>query len=319
MWVARTTRRAWIRACVLCGSVLCGACSRPSAPVSAARPWLDPSAVDTNRAMQAVEALVALGPRDAGTEGARRAAQHLHDALAGLGLQPRIDTFEDRAPPGLLTFHNVLARIEGQGEGLVVLVSHFDTKSGIAPDFAGANDSGSSSGLLLELGRLLAEASPGPLEVLLAFVDGEECIESYAAHDGLHGSRRLAEALVCAGEAARVRAVIVLDMVGDRDLTVTLPRNCTPALLELVLRAAREENVRERFSLYPHAILDDHVPFMERGMPAVNIIDFEFGSAPGLNDYWHTVHDTLDKLCPGSLGIVGRVTVRTLNAVAERP
>lgn len=113
--------------------------------------------------------------------------------------------------------------------------------------------------------------------------------------------------------------MILMDMIGDRDLTVTLPRNVTPALASRVLQAAHAEGARHAFSLYPYEIGDDHEPFLQAGMPAVNLIDFQFGSAPGRNDYWHSPEDTLDKISAASLQTVGRVVVRVLNDVASTP
>jgi Zn-dependent M28 family amino/carboxypeptidase len=108
-------------------------------------------------------------------------------------------------------------------------------------------------------------------------------------------------------------------MVGDRNLTIAIPQNTTPGLVSLALQAAHGEGVREHFSLAQRPVLDDHVPFLEAGMPAVNLMDFQYGSAPGLNDYWHTALDTTDKLSPESLGTMGRVTIRLLDLVARNP
>jgi len=179
--------------------------------------------------------------------------------------------------------------------------------------FEGANDSASSSGLLLELVRVLQAAGPLPVNIGIAFFDGEECRHSYTARDGLHGSRHAARALCLNRRMDQVRAVIILDMIGDSNLTVTIPRNCTPDLATRVFRAAAAEKVRNKFSLMAGALLDDHQPFLEAGMPSVVLIDFEYGSAPGRNDYWHTPQDTLDKLSAKSLGIIGRVVIRMLN------
>ncbi len=148
--------------------------------------------------------------------------------------------------------------------------------------------------------------------VILAFVDGEECRYEYGPNDGLHGSRHLAEQIAAAGLKDKVRAVIVLDMIGDRELAIRIPRNTSRALLKIAFRAAKEEGVRDTFGISREAVLDDHVPFLERGFEAINLIDFEFGSRPGLNDYWHTDADTMDKLSAQSLGLVGRVTLRML-------
>lgn len=294
-------------------AVVLAGCGRP--PPAVPPPQFDPAAVDGARALREVADLVALGPRDAGTEGAARAAEHLRARLAALGLAASIDAFQDPAPRGKTTFRNVVGVLPGSGQGLVILGSHFDTKAGMDAGFEGANDSGSSSGLLLELARVLAAGPRVGPELWFVFFDGEECLEQYGPRDGLHGSRRLTAQLVQDGRAADVRAMILLDMIGDRDLSVTLPRNSSPELVSLFFEAAHAENVRDKFSLYPFEIGDDHEPFLQAGMPAVDVIDFHFGSGPGKNDYWHTPEDRIDKLSAESLGIVGRVTVRVVNAL----
>ena len=271
------------------------------------------------RALDEVRAFVALGSREAGTPGAERAAAYLVRRLGELGLEAEVDEFLDPTPDGPAVFRNVTAAIPGRGPGWVLLLSHYDTKSGMPDSFEGANDSGSSTGLLLEMARAVrALGQPPAASLLVGFLDGEECRKSYGPADGLHGSRRLARRLreQEPGLAARVRAVIVLDMVGDRDLTLTLPRNATPPLLAAVLAAAEAEGVRDRFRLHAGDMLDDHVPFLAAGFPAVNIMDFEYGSGPGRNDYWHTAQDALDKLASESLAIVGRVTWRVIRGVA---
>jgi len=297
-----------------CALALVGCAPPPAARTVAAR--LASAAVDGTNALAETRALVELGPRVSGTDGARRAAEHLAARLRALDVDVEMDEFSDPTPAGKTVFRNVIARIPGHGAGIVLLASHYDTKSDIAPDFAGANDSGSSSGLLLELARRLRQAPPLPFAVRLAWLDGEECAVQYGPADGLHGSRRLLRQLRAAGELPRVRALILADMIGDRDWNLTLPRNCTPALLQAVFDAARAEGVRSRVRLLSGNMTDDHEPFFDAGVPAVNLIDFEFGSAPGRNDYWHTPEDTLDKLHPDSLAITGRIIIHLLNHLA---
>ncbi len=285
----------------------------PPPPSAGAAQW-DPDRVDGRRALEEVAALVALGPRDAGTPGAARAAAHIRARLEAAGVEAHIEEFEDDTPRGRMVFRNVIGRRPGGRQGLVILGSHYDTKSGMPEGFEGANDSGSSTGLLIELARIFAAGSETGPEIWLAFLDGEECVIEYGPRDGLHGSRHLARALVESGRAKDVRAVLVLDMIGDRDLTVTLPRNQTPDLLRRILDAARAENAREYFRLVPYTILDDHEPFLQAGMPAALLIDFEYGSAPGRNDYWHSAEDRLDKLSAESLARIGRIAVRFVNS-----
>ncbi len=302
---------------MMAGLVAVAGCGRPSP--SPAPEWPEPSAVSGVRALEAVAAVVAMGPRESGTDGAGRAAAFLAGRLSQLGMDARIDAFTDVTPDGTQTFRNVSARLTGTEPGLILLVSHYDTKSGIATNFEGANDSGSSTGLLLELARVLKERRGGGPDLEFLWVDGEECRAAYGPRDGLHGSRRRAAQLNASGEAARVRAVIVLDMIGDRDLRVTLPRNGDPRLGLAVFKAAEAEGVRHRFRLGEGTMLDDHVPFLEAGLPAVDLIDFEYGDGPGDNRYWHTTNDTLDKLSAESLETVGRVVMRALESISGQP
>jgi len=265
---------------------------------------------DGAKAMGEAEALVKIGPRDAGGGGARRASVLLEGKLKALGLKTMIDTFSEETPSGNMHFNNVLGRIPGKTKRLIVLASHFDTKSGISKDFLGANDSGSSSGILMEMARILVERGPFETEFLIAFLDGEECRKEYGPHDGLHGSRHLARQIYDAGGAKLVEAVIVLDMVGDKDLNISIPRNSSRELVKDLFFAAHELGVRPQFALGPGEMLDDHVPFGLAGMPVIDVIDFNYGSAPGLNDYWHTTNDTLDKLSVKSMQTIGDTIFR---------
>jgi glutaminyl-peptide cyclotransferase len=271
-----------------------------------------PGVFDGKKALAETEALVAIRPRDAGTAGARRAAVHLQSRLKALDCTTTIDAFSEETPSGKLFFNNVLGRLPGKTKRLIVLGSHFDTKAGVSPDFQGANDSGSSSGVLLELARVLSEKAPMETEFLFAFFDGEECRVEYGPTDGLHGSRRLAQQLFDSGGAEFVEAVIILDMVGDRNLNVTIPRNSSRELVKELFFAAHQQGVRSVYSLAKGSILDDHVPFLLAGMPAIDVIDFEFGSAPGLNDYWHTLDDSMDKLAPESMQIIGDTVLQMI-------
>ena len=300
------------------GLAIAVGCGRPPPAEEAPPPAIPakPPAISGAAALEEVRAFLAVGPRDAGTPGAERAANVLADRLRALGVEAEIQEFREPSPLGPETvFRNVLGRIPGRTDRIVLLGSHYDTKAGI-PDFVGANDSGSSTGLLLELARAFAAAGTPELEIRFAFFDGEESRIEYGPTDGFHGSRHLARTMAADGSLSNVVAMILLDMVGDRDLTLTIPRNCTPWLVSAAFAAARAEGVRERFQLYPYNVGDDHVAFFERGVPALNLIDFEFGSGPGLNDYWHTPADTLDKVSAESLDLVGRVVARL---VADLP
>lgn len=302
-------------AMALWGAAGCG--GPPPAAPQAAAPAAAPARFDVSgeAALEEVRRFVELGPRDAGTPGAEKAANYLRERLEEIGLEAEIQEFREASPQGPDTvFRNVLGRIPGAGAKMILFGSHYDTKAGIA-GFAGANDSGSSTGLLLELARALKRDAPHGMEIRFAFFDGEECLAEYGPNDGFHGSRHLAEAMEADGSLSNVAAMILLDMVGDRDLTVTIPRNSTPWLAARAFEAARAEGARKHFQLHPCAIGDDHAAFFERGVPAIDLIDFHFGSAPGQNDYWHTAADAMDKVSAESLGLVGRVAARMAEAI----
>ena len=304
---------------VLSTIVLFVGCREENLPKSS---WIDidPSQFDEMAAFEDVSLLVDLGPREAGTKGAEHAAKHIVKRFQQAGLEVQIETFEDPSPLLSVPFRNVIGKLRGGGQGRILIGSHYDTKSGIGDHHVGANDSGSSTGVLIELARTVKasgyEFQGGPDIWFVAF-DAEECVVQYGPEDGLHGSRNLARRLLDDGLVKDTWAVIVLDMVGDKDLRITIPRNCDPSLISLAFAAARADGVRSRFSLHNQSILDDHVPFLHAGIPAIDLIDFEYGSRPGKNDYWHTPEDTLDKLDAQSLGVVGRVTIRMINDLAR--
>jgi len=295
------------------------ACGRrqDSAPPPAGVPLFDLARVDGAVALRETAQFVALGPRVSGTAGAERAAHYLRGRLEAMGIPARPDEFEEYTPAGSHRFRNVIGRVEGARPGEILLICHYDTKSGIE-GFVGANDSGSGVGVLLALASVLRTSRLDGPSLILGFLDGEECRVDYGPHDGLHGSRRLARELTQSGEGKSVRAVILVDMVGDRDLTLTLPKNGSPELTEAVLRAFAAEGARSKVSLWRRYVLDDHQPFLDAGLRAVDLIDFEYGSQKGLNDYWHTPEDTLDKLSAESLGTVARIVARMANELAEQ-
>jgi len=268
----------------------------------------DLTAFDGHRAFAEVEALVQFSPRDAGTPNGRKAAEHIFQRLEQHGVAAEIDTFKDNTPAGEKTMHNVIGRIPGKSDRWIILGSHFDTVPGIE-NFQGANDSGSSTGVLLELARIFSHQTPRT-GIIFAFFDGEEGIAHYRPGDGLHGSRHMAKNLQETSEIANVDAMILLDMVGDPDLHFTVPVNSAPNLVRELFEVARSEGVRNRFSLSHSVIIDDHVPFLEAGIPSIDLIDFKFGSAPDLNDYWHTEADKLQNISAESLEITGRITLQ---------
>jgi glutaminyl-peptide cyclotransferase len=274
---------------------------------------LIPQPLSGKRALKEVERLVKISPRDAGTTGANQAAQHIASRLTTFGYRPAVNTFLSACPSGESLFFNVIAERKGLRDEWIVIGSHFDTKSGLGPEFQGANDSGSSTGLLLELARHLRFHRPD-LSIMFAFFDGEECMVHYSTNDGLHGSRQLARRLKKSGR--KIHGVIILDMVGDKDLTLTIPSNVDYELLGHAFDAAQEMGQRDRLMMYSE-MLDDHCPFIEAGYPAIDLIDFFYGASPGLNNFWHTPEDSLDKLSPESLQFTGDLVLNMINRISQ--
>ena len=281
-------------------------CRRQAVPAPPVAP------ADGAAALRFAGELCALGPRVSSTAGAKRAADWLAATLRAAGAQPDVDEWTEETPHGALTFRNVYATIPGRSGPFILLGSHYDTKEiAGASDFVGANDSASSTGLLLALHQQLRQ--PGAWagsELRFAFFDGEECRVEYGKRDGLHGSRRLANRLQRNGEARRCRAMLLLDMVGDADLKLTIPTNCDAALSRLALAVARRQGTNDQVSfLLVGGLLDDHVPFREVGIPALDLIDFDYGPS---HSYWHTRQDTMDKLSASSLTLVGNLVLGML-------
>lgn len=256
-------------------------------------------------------------PRDAGTAGGRRAADLIRLQAMRRGVNARLDPFVGQSRDEIRSFANVVAEIPGTDPTApwIVLMSHFDTKSGIA-GFQGANDGASTSGLLVALGGALVRAGRRRENVCLVWTDGEECRVAYGPTDGFHGSRHLVQQFRTKKRV--VKAAICLDMLGDRDLQIEVPANGTPWLRNLAKQAAEKAGFPRRLVFQEEFhVADDHTAFFEAGYPAIDLIDFAYGSAPGQNDYWHTSADTLDKISSASLFISGRIVAEILNTISS--
>lgn len=238
----------------------------------------------------------AVSPRDSGTPNAKKAAEWIHQDLSGIpGLTTRTIVFNRPTPKGPVVFRNVLASLPGKEDRWILLLTHYDTKPGITNGFQGANDGGSSTGLMLELARIFAAQKERRLGILIAFLDGEESMVDYTDTDGLHGSKHLAVQMKT--EKRNIAAVLLADMIGDADFQLGIPENVTPRLRKLAETAAKNRGFEQHLRAYPYRMLDDHQPFLDLGYPAIDFIDFEYGPR---NSYWHTPQDTVDKL--GSTG-----------------
>ncbi len=247
-------------------------------------------------------------PRDAGTIRGRIAANYLLDAASATGADVRRDIFKAKTPRGEKEFTNLYAEFSTgeQDARWVILLSHYDTKSGIA--CPGANDGASTSGLLVGLANALGNWKKPKGNLLLVWTDGEECMESYGPNDGLWGARRAVEYIE--SKARKVQAVICLDMLGDKDLGVTIPSNGSSALSKIAIHAARRAGHPNLVKQMSESVKDDHVPFLEKGYKAITLIDFNYGPD---NAYWHTSQDTLSNISHESLLKSGRLVAEMLN------
>ncbi|MGI8435619.1 MAG: M28 family peptidase [Chthoniobacterales bacterium] len=264
------------------------------------------------RALADVQHLVDLGPRPPGTEALEKARGYITQQLEAAGWKVTRQTFTDTTPRGAMTFVNLIATHAPKGGKSLpsfLLCSHYDTKFFENETFVGANDGGSSNGILLELARVLARRGELAAKVELVFFDGEEAYVNFTETDGLYGSRYFAKQLQTEGKAKQFHGGILFDMVGDRDLTITLSPDSPRQLTLDIFAAAQALTLRQHFTFAPNDILDDHAPIHAIGIPTIDLIDFDYPP-------WHTPADTMDKLSAESLGIVGQVATRYLSEMA---
>ena len=252
-------------------------------------------------------------PRDAGTIRGRLAANWLMDRASRTGVDAVVDAFRAETPDGVRAFANVGVEFKGTKEDApwIVLLSHFDTPPNIGEGFQGANDGASTSALLVALAGVIRRAGPQPDNIALIWTDAEECRIAYTEKDGLQGARHAVQAFKARRRA--VKAAIGLDMLGDRNLHIRMPANGTIQLQNAVFEAAKRAGLEGLVSLGRDTVKDDFAVFFDAGCPAVNLIDFDYGSAPGRNDYWHTVYDTIDKISEESLLKAGMLVAELLN------
>jgi Zn-dependent M28 family amino/carboxypeptidase len=230
--------------------------------------------------------------------------------LRAAGVTVVRDTFIASTPLGPIPMSNIVAKIPGDSSAVVIIAGHYDTKRTNFP-FVGANDGGSSAAFLLEMARVLARRM-NPLSYWLVFFDGEEAVQRWSTTDGLYGSRHFAQELSAQGTLNRVRALILVDMIADAHLDIHREAHSTPWLSDIVFGEAQRIGYGRYFQNSPSAIEDDHVPFLDLGVPAVDIIDLNYGP---FNLYWHSRYDTVDKCSPASLAIVARIVLATLVAL----
>lgn len=273
------------------------------------------------RAYAHVEAMVAMGPRPSGSQAIERNRVFLEAELNSVGWETQRQDFEAETPIGPIKFSNIRARFIGSKDpaklwnrrAYILVGSHYDTKRYTNIRFVGANDAGSSTGLLLEMARAAASRPEFAEHLELIFFDGEEAFENFDEKDGLYGSRHYARKLVRRlDDQLRPQYVVILDMVGEKKLSITLPADTPKFLADTLREAADELGTRRYFGVWPTSITDDHIPFRDEGIAAIDIIDFDFKA-------WHTAKDTMDQVSAESLEIVGQTSMLFLEKLLSKP
>ena len=264
------------------------------------------------------------GPRYNGSAGLAKAQAFLKHAFANDKLED--DAFMSSTPAGPQQMHNYIVRFPGKKDGVIVLATHYETNYWLRDvNFVGANDGGATTGLLLEMANHLRGHTGQLLEgysVWLVFFDGEESVTpQWSDADSLYGSRHLAAKWAADGTLKRIKAFLLADMIGDKDLNIDRDGYSTPWLLDLVKKAADDEGYGKYFFAKPNTVEDDHKPFAKRGVPCADIIDIDYGPASdpsGPGTFHHTIKDTLDKLSAKSLTISGSTILETIRLLDQR-
>jgi hypothetical protein len=262
------------------------------------------------RAYKHVEQLVAIGPHSAGSEGIRRAQDYIIGQLKSFGCPLEAQDFHAPSTPvGDVAMENIVVKIPSANPNIILFGSHYDTKR--ITNFVGADDAGSSTGVLLELARLLC-ARKNAATIWLAFFDGEEAFNpNWADPDNTYGSRQLAASLALSGDLRRVKAMILVDMVGPTNPVFKRETNSTSWLTDILWSTAARLGYGNVFVNDRAEIEDDHLSFLKRDVPSVDIIDLEV-------PYWHTTQDTLDKVDPRTLAITGHVLIESVPELEKR-
>jgi glutaminyl-peptide cyclotransferase len=233
-----------------------------------------------------------------------------------------VDSFSANTPAGLLPMRNFIVKYPGKKDGVIVLASHYETNYPLKDiGFVGANDGASTTALLIELGNYLRAHPPEGYSVWLVFDDGEEAIRSWSASDSLYGTRHLAAKWAQNGTLAKIKAFIVADMIGDKDLNIDRETNSTPALEDILLKAAKNTGHSAYVFKNSNQVDDDHIPFKQRGVPVLDMIDIDYGphTSELPDGYHHTAYDTLDKISAKSLQIDGDLILEVIRLINQHP
>jgi len=263
-------------------------------------------------ALEFTRRAVAFGPRPPGSAANRALQNYIFTELQKDGCEIIEDAFTAKTPQGAIAMKNIIARFPGKGGArrAIAITGHFDTKYFPGRKFVGASDGGSSTGLLLELARVLAH-QPRTDDVYLAFLDGEEAFGEWSDTDSLYGSRHLAERWGRDGTLRRLKGLINVDMIGDKNLDIPQETNGNMALNKLIWQTAADFGYKAFFINQQIGEEDDHIPFVRAGVAAVDLIDIDY-------PHWHTDADTMDKLSAQSMEIVGTVVYEVIQRLERQ-
>ena len=272
-----------------------------------------------DKALDYARQFVAIGPRWPTSPGHAKAEEFLRNQFKHDQLEE--DAFTANTPIGPVAMRNFIVRFPGKKTGVIVLATHYETNYPLRNiNFVGANDGGSTTGLLMAIGdQLRAEMARGKTvklldgySVWLVFFDGEEAIQSWTSSDSTYGSRHLAARWGKDGTLGRIKAFILADMIGDKDLDIQRESRSADWLVELMTKAANKFGYGHHFFQSEGPVEDDHLPFVERGVPSIDVIDLDYGPN---NSYHHTAQDTMDKISARSLTIDGDVFLETIRLI----
>jgi Zn-dependent M28 family amino/carboxypeptidase len=274
---------------------------------------------DGAKAYEYAREFAAIGPRWPTGPGHVKAQEFLRSHFAHDLCEE--DAFTADTPIGAVPLLNFIVRFPGSKPGEIVLGTHYETNYPLRNiNFVGANDGAATTGLLLAIGDRLREETAhgkklGGYSVWLVFFDGEEAIQSWSDTDSTYGSRHLAARWGRDGTLGQIKAFMLADMIGDKDLDIQRESNSTAWLVGLVAQAAKKFGYERYFFQKNMAVEDDHLPFVERGVPSIDVIDLDYGPD---NSYHHTAQDTMDKISAHSLTIDGDVFMETIRLIDQR-
>jgi glutaminyl-peptide cyclotransferase len=280
-------------------------------PRDQASPAEKTSGFDGTRAYKQVEKQVSFGPRPAGSAALAKLQDYLEAELKSYGCVVETDSFSADTPAGRLPMKNLLVKIPGEKPGIILLGTHYDTKN--LDNFVGADDSGSSTAVALEVARLLCKEK-GKYAVWIAFFDGEEAVNrNWQDPDNRYGSRQMAARFAASGDLPKIKAFVLTDLVGGRDIIFARDTQSTKWLVDLVWKSAGKLGYGDIFVTSEQGPADDHLSFLSRNVPSVDIIDLDHTAS-----YWHTPQDAIDKVSARSLSIVGQVVVETIKELQKK-